>query len=171
VERDQSFVHRSCGLRDVVPYGERWLIFPKTRPAGLPRILSWSFDFLDQRLLWWEVGSFVPIGRGAFSMFSLSEHLLFALQALPIALAATGFLGVYALAIRTALEHRRFGFARRGEARRARRRRLLIRAGLVGLYLCSAIFLAGALHLKLAFFLLASGARSPSLSSRRCHCI
>jgi hypothetical protein len=31
----------------------------------------------------WEIGSFFPIGQGAFGFFSLSEHLLFALEALP----------------------------------------------------------------------------------------
>ena len=104
----------------------------------------------------WEVGSFVPIGRGAFSMFSLSEHLLFALQALPIALASTGFGGVCALAIRTALRHRLFGFERRGEARQSHRRRRLIRTALAGIYLCSALLFAVALHQKLLSFLLAS---------------
>jgi hypothetical protein len=32
----------------------------------------------------WEVGSFLPIGGIAFGAFSLTEHLVFALQALPI---------------------------------------------------------------------------------------
>jgi hypothetical protein len=31
----------------------------------------------------WEVGSFLPIGGIAFGAFSLTEHLVFALQALP----------------------------------------------------------------------------------------
>jgi hypothetical protein len=34
----------------------------------------------------WEIGSFIPIGSGPFGMFSLSEHLLFAIQALPVGL-------------------------------------------------------------------------------------
>lgn len=33
----------------------------------------------------WEVGSFLPIGGAAFGLFSISEHLTFALQALPFA--------------------------------------------------------------------------------------
>ncbi|MGX9389768.1 hypothetical protein ACWX0K_10920 [Nitrobacteraceae bacterium UC4446_H13] len=36
----------------------------------------------------WEVGLFVPIGGAAFGMFSISEHIVFALQALPVALVA-----------------------------------------------------------------------------------
>src|SRR5580704_15870462 len=37
----------------------------------------------------WEVGSFIPIsgiGGGTFGLFSLSEHLSFAMEALPIGL-------------------------------------------------------------------------------------
>ena len=37
--------------------------------------------------LTWEVGYFVRIRGGAFGLFSIAEHLTFALQALPIALA------------------------------------------------------------------------------------
>jgi hypothetical protein len=33
----------------------------------------------------WEVGSFLPIGGSAFSLFTLTEHLAFAATALPIA--------------------------------------------------------------------------------------
>lgn len=35
----------------------------------------------------WEVGSFLPIGGGSFMLFTLTEHLLFAVQALPVTLA------------------------------------------------------------------------------------
>ena len=38
----------------------------------------------------WEVGYFVRIRGGAFGLFNIAEHLTFALQALPIALAVTG---------------------------------------------------------------------------------
>lgn len=34
----------------------------------------------------WEVGSFLPIGGAAFSYFSISEHLAFAVPALPFAI-------------------------------------------------------------------------------------
>jgi hypothetical protein len=34
----------------------------------------------------WEVGSFLPIGGGSFMLFTLTEHLLFAVQALPLTL-------------------------------------------------------------------------------------
>jgi hypothetical protein len=34
----------------------------------------------------WEVGSFLPIGGSAFGMFTITEHLVFALQAMPVAL-------------------------------------------------------------------------------------
>jgi hypothetical protein len=39
--------------------------------------------------LTWEVGYFTRIKGGAFGLFSIAEHLTFALQALPIALAVT----------------------------------------------------------------------------------
>lgn len=34
----------------------------------------------------WEVGSFLPIGGGSFMLFTLTEHLMFAAQALPATL-------------------------------------------------------------------------------------
>jgi hypothetical protein len=34
----------------------------------------------------WEVGSFLPIGSHGFMLFSLTEHLQFAIQALPVAM-------------------------------------------------------------------------------------
>jgi hypothetical protein len=60
-------------------------------------IAEWSLKdalivipFLASALaLAWEVGYFVRIGGGAFGLFSIVEHLTFALQALPIALIVT----------------------------------------------------------------------------------
>jgi hypothetical protein len=46
----------------------------------------------------WEVGSFIPIngvGGRAFGLFSLSEHLLFAIEALPIGLVIAALLPVF----------------------------------------------------------------------------
>jgi len=40
----------------------------------------------------WEIGFFTRVGGGAFSLFSLSEHVTFAVQALPIALAVSAIL-------------------------------------------------------------------------------
>lgn len=37
----------------------------------------------------WEIGSFEPIGIGAFGNFTLAEHLAFALPALPVAFASS----------------------------------------------------------------------------------
>jgi hypothetical protein len=34
----------------------------------------------------YEIGSFLPLGGAAFGLFSLSDHLLWALQALPVAM-------------------------------------------------------------------------------------
>lgn len=46
--------------------------------------------------LTWEIGYFVPIKGAAFGLFSIAEHLTFALQALPIALmvASAALLGL-----------------------------------------------------------------------------
>jgi hypothetical protein len=48
--------------------------------------------------LTWEVGYFLKIGGGSFGLFSLAEHITFAIQALPAAIAVTIFaaLGVFA---------------------------------------------------------------------------
>jgi hypothetical protein len=62
----------------------------------------------------WEVGSFIPIGGGSFSVFSLSEHLLFALLALPLALIFACCMLVVVTISRTMMQHR----VRRNEARR-----------------------------------------------------
>jgi hypothetical protein len=49
-----------------------------------------AVPFLSSALaLTWEVGYFFKIRGGAFGLFSVTEHLTFALQALPIALALT----------------------------------------------------------------------------------
>src|SRR5260370_28217156 len=56
---------------------------------------SWSFKdglviipfFASGLALTWEVGFFLRIKGGAFGLFSVSEHITFALQALPAALA------------------------------------------------------------------------------------
>lgn len=40
--------------------------------------------------LCWEVGSFLPIGGAAFSFFSITEHIAFAVPALPLALLMAG---------------------------------------------------------------------------------
>jgi hypothetical protein len=46
----------------------------------------------------WEIGSFVPIGGSAFGTFSLTEHIAFALQALPLAFVfATMPMALYSL--------------------------------------------------------------------------
>jgi hypothetical protein len=47
--------------------------------------------------LTWEVGFFVRIKGGAFGLFSISEHLTFALQAVPIALLFTVLIVLVAL--------------------------------------------------------------------------
>jgi hypothetical protein len=60
-------------------------------------VVKWSLKdalivipFLASALaLTWEVGYFARIKGGAFGLFSIAEHLTFALQALPIALALT----------------------------------------------------------------------------------
>jgi hypothetical protein len=68
--------------------------FPKSSNAS-PKDVLVILPFLGSALaLSWEVGSFIPIGGGSFGLFSLSEHLLFAVQALPIALAFAGLLAV-----------------------------------------------------------------------------
>ena len=41
--------------------------------------------------LTWEVGYFLRIGGGSFGLFSLAEHITFAIQALPYALGLTTF--------------------------------------------------------------------------------
>jgi hypothetical protein len=41
--------------------------------------------------LTWEVGYFLKIGGGSFGLFSLTEHITFAIQALPFALGLTTF--------------------------------------------------------------------------------
>jgi hypothetical protein len=52
-----------------------------------------------------EVGYFIPIKGGAFGLFSIAEHLTFALQALPIALLVTsaGLLGLVRGSMSTSL--------------------------------------------------------------------
>ncbi|MEA2818517.1 MAG: hypothetical protein QOJ86_521 [Bradyrhizobium sp.] len=40
----------------------------------------------------WEVGSFLPIGGGSFMLFTLTEHLMFAVQALPATLVVASML-------------------------------------------------------------------------------
>jgi hypothetical protein len=54
-----------------------------------------AIPFLASALaLTWEVGFFVRVKAGAFGIFSISEHLTFALQALPVAFfAATLLIG------------------------------------------------------------------------------
>ena len=45
----------------------------------------------------WEVGTFIPIsgvGGGTFGLFSLSEHLSFAIEALPIGLVFAALLPI-----------------------------------------------------------------------------
>jgi hypothetical protein len=42
--------------------------------------------------LTWEVGSFFPIHGSVFGMFSLSEHLVFAFQGLPLAIVSVVFI-------------------------------------------------------------------------------
>jgi hypothetical protein len=51
----------------------------------------------------WEVGSFIPIGLGAFGLFSLAEHLSFAMAALPLGLTFAALLPVIMSAARTAI--------------------------------------------------------------------
>src|SRR5471030_1842171 len=49
-----------------------------------------SVPFLASALaLTWEIGFFARIRGGSFGLFTLAEHLTFALQALPLALAVT----------------------------------------------------------------------------------
>jgi hypothetical protein len=48
----------------------------------------------------WEIGSFVPIGWGPFGLFTLSEHLLFAMQALPIGLLIAAVIPVLVMGVR-----------------------------------------------------------------------
>src|SRR3979409_2359319 len=43
--------------------------------------------------LTWEVGFFLTIKGSAFGLFTISEHITFALQALPLAMLAAIFLG------------------------------------------------------------------------------
>jgi hypothetical protein len=66
------------------------------------KAISWSpkdalivGPFLASGLaLTWEVGFFVRIKGGAFGLFSIGEHVTFALQALPAALSLVGLLGL-----------------------------------------------------------------------------
>jgi len=75
----------------------------------------------------YEIGSFVPLGSGAFALFNLSEHLLWALHALPV---VVGILAAIAISLayvsfrksRNALRRRRPDDGRR------RKRALRIRA-------------------------------------------
>jgi hypothetical protein len=60
------------------------------------KAISWSLKdvflvvpfFASALALTWEVGFFFRIKGGAFGLFSVAEHIMFALQALPIALSA-----------------------------------------------------------------------------------
>jgi hypothetical protein len=58
----------------------------------------------------WEVGSFIPIsgvGGRAFGLFSLSEHLLFAIEALPMALVVAALLPVLIAGVSSSTPKRR----------------------------------------------------------------
>jgi hypothetical protein len=63
-----------------------------------------AIPFLASALaLTWEVGYFARIKGGAFGLFSVAEHLTFALKALPIALAVT-VMGVGGLAAKSLMK-------------------------------------------------------------------
>src|SRR4051794_17340419 len=49
----------------------------------------------------WEVGYFSRLGGGSFALFSLTEHIAFAVQALPLAIAVAlmGALGMTAVGV------------------------------------------------------------------------
>ncbi|HXO70048.1 MAG TPA: hypothetical protein VN838_13890 [Bradyrhizobium sp.] len=93
----------------------------------------------------YEVGSFLPIGRTAFYLFSVAEHLLFALQALPIALVLACWCMVL-IAVADASTSRRAGLWRRPRKRglRAHVVRWVIRVTVVLFYIIGvALFWSG----------------------------
>jgi hypothetical protein len=55
----------------------------------------------------WEIGSFIPIGFGPYGLFSLSEHLLFATQALPIGLLVAALIPVLIVCVNKPVRWRR----------------------------------------------------------------
>jgi hypothetical protein len=80
------------------------MIFPmlsRSRPAAssfATRDVLVALPFLGSAIaMSWEVGSFIPvsgIGGGSFGLFSLSEHLSFAIEALPIGLVFAAMLPI-----------------------------------------------------------------------------
>lgn len=61
----------------------------KLRQLGPKDLLLFVTTVGTMLAISWEIGSFVPVGASIFGIFSLAEHLTFALQALPLAFATS----------------------------------------------------------------------------------
>jgi hypothetical protein len=98
--------------------------------------------------LTWEVGYFARIGGGAFGLFSIAEHLTFALQALPIAmvLSTVTVMGLASATITTIIASRSLPAH---SLQSVRYRSGIILALLVGSTLSITWFIAGTLDLGL----------------------
>lgn len=99
----------------------------------------------------WEVGYFLPIGSAAFSFFSITEHLGFAVRALPLALVFASLI-LFVVMFRSADRRRvlaRYLAGKRSE-RQGKRVRLTIRVALIIFFLIGGIALGAAIYVKSA---------------------
>jgi di/tricarboxylate transporter len=117
--------------------------------------------------LTWEVGFFLRIKGSAFGLFTLSEHLTFALQALPLALLAA--IGVVGGAVQSSLMDR---FISRDWLRGSGGRLVLAVVSLmmVGVAVHTYFYSRSALLIAMALFALALaavGTLAPILKQRR----